>query len=554
MIVATLYGPSGAGKSTLFRLLTGVAVPASFRRPTSFATVVATPSRLGDGGRLAGHFPDLRLEPLRESDVDCLGRKESSGKAFHIPSAVLDGSGGPLLVLADVPDFDTVHQANWATSRAMLERAEVVVFVTHKEGYATARAVEELARCCGLAATLVYVLTKVERPEAAREIWQDLCGPVAAVGYQPEFQQRRADGMTRHEFLCGCPVYYSEYAGEPTLDQVHPLEDGQPPLLDSLKGLGEDVVLRGLAEASWRAAQSCRAVLVRARNRRTDLEGNLARAEALVQERAARVAGSEFPSGRWMEIVVEEARTSQRTLVRVVTTPLRWPGPLRRWIGDGGTAIRNLFRPGPVRNRQELEGERLTEAVKDLIDAWRKEFEDEATTAGMLGGERCGRTRAEFAKQSPPTPERGWEEAVRKAVRGWAERNPKLSRSLPVVSDLLTAGGFGLLVLDLATTGGLFGSAVVLGSLGVAGAAAAGVGVAGELLNWARGWKLEHVALDADRSWRAQRTDELATHLRTHLADPLFQPWRDSQEQLDLSLIESCEAACSELEDLRRTV
>src|SRR5262245_2354377 len=325
-LVATLYGPTGAGKSTLFRLLTGVPVPAGDDvRPVSYASVVVVPGRVVD--RLDRLLPGFRLEPLRE--IEQLRRKENNGKVFHLPAANGE-DGGPTLLLADVPDFNSVAEQNWEACQRMLERAEVVLFVTHTEAYADKRVFGEIARCCRLSAEMVFVLTKAAGREVAGKIWRDLVDTKIDRGRAPHaeaFAQTRADGRALHEFLAECPVYFSPRDRTPNLGDLQPLDEGRPPLTSLLRGLdAENLLLAGLVEPAWRAVGVCRGVLRQARDRAGELERDLAAADAEVNDVAARVAGSEFPVGRMMELLFDEARKNQTRLLRIVTAPFRLVG------------------------------------------------------------------------------------------------------------------------------------------------------------------------------------------------------------------------------------
>lgn len=52
----------------------------------------------------------------------------------------------------------------------------------------------------------------------------------------------------------------------------------------------------------------------------------------------------------------------------------------------------------------------------------------------------------------------------------------------------------------------------------------------------------------ADMKWRSQRTGELAGHLRTHFAEPLFgNAWRQKLEKLSAVKPEACVQACESL-------
>lgn len=552
-LVATLYGPTGAGKSTLFRMLTEVQVPAGDDvRPVSYASVIIVPERVNDSDRLAQLLPSFRLEALH--DVEQLRRPENNGKVFHLASAAMERSGGPMLLLADVPDFNSVAEQNWEACQKVLERAEVVVFVTHPESYADKRVFGEMARCCRLSAAIVFVLTKAPSPEAAKRIWKDLIESKINKGLGPHaeaFREERADGRALHDFLGQCPVYFSLRSKEPKLEELRPLVEGRPPITSFLQGMDADnLLLSGLVEPAWRAISSSRGILREARSRIEELERALKEADAPIAPLADRVAGSEFPVGRMMEILFEEAGYHQIKVLRIFTAPFRGFNSVFK---KGKALLAGVFQAGnksEVRGREEIEVDRLAEASEDLLDKWRGHFSGAADAKELLSNECCKNARGAFTQLPVPKPQKDWERVVRMEVAAWAKKHPWLCNTLPVVAGALVVGGFSLLALDLVTTGGLFGSAVLAGNLGLAGAAAAGSGSAGLLMQWAENWQLKQVFLEADKQWREQRARELTHHLRAQLAAPLFKPWREQLEQLKQAPISVCEEACTDIEEL----
>ena len=318
VLVATLYGPSGAGKSTLFRLLTGVEVPAGNDvRPVSYASAVAVPQALLRDGLVDSLFPGFRLQPLDSPQQ--LRDKENQGKLFPVAYRANDGQELPL-VLADVPDFTTVEVGNWEQCRRMLERAEIVLFAVFSESYVNRDVIEELARCCQLAGHMAYLLTKTHSAEQARRIWEDLTQwklTSEEQGLAEKFAQRRADGRTLLEFLAQAPVYYSPWREVPRLEDIQPLRQDDPPLESLLRGAtGENILLSACFSSPRWAIQGCRTTLNEVNHRIDELNGHLTQAERPINEAAKRIAGSEFPIGRMMELVLEETRKHQGWLMR----------------------------------------------------------------------------------------------------------------------------------------------------------------------------------------------------------------------------------------------
>jgi hypothetical protein len=565
VLVATLYGPTGAGKSTLFRLLTGIAVPAGDDvRPVSYACVVAIPDSLAQSGGIERVFPGFQMELLANVEqLRC--DRGCTTPVFWVPSSP-QGKGEHLpLALADVPDFNSWHQANWAKAEQMMRRAEIVLFVVYREGYADDRVVRELARCCRLAARMAYVLTKTDKPEQASRIWSDLLGKLGAgdTPHAQAFRDLRADGQTLHAFLSRCPVYYSPRTEPSRPLQVQPLTAESPPFASLLCGLdAENILLDGLLQPARRVVQQCRRISGEVAGRITELQHNLELANAAIQQKASWIAGSQFPVGRWMELVLEEARRHQNRLIRVLTKPGYWLRSGVRHIVKGGKRFLDWLGGGEgqeIRQRDELEQERLREATESLLTGWRSQLPQEACEGGLLAQSRLGAIRASLADTSPPEPDTDWEGYVRQAVALWAEEHPWLCNHMPVLPDALALAGIGLVVADLTVTGGVVAAtkmaSVIIGgkALGVFAAAGAGSTAAGLLLEWANKWKLKNVLREANNRWLSQRSRELGSHLEQHLFQPVFQPWQDQLGQLKAAPIAACLQACDVLEQLGQT-
>ena len=198
-----------------------------------------------------------------------------------------------------------------------------------------------------------------------------------------------------------------------------------------------------------------------------------------------------------MEILFEEVRRQQPRILRLVTAPFRL---VHSWLKTGKDLIAHVFPHAGddlVRGREQLEADRLSKATKHLLDQWRSQFPAAACEGGVLVQDPCPDAHTVLDKSPIPEPQEEWLTAVRSAVAAWARKHPWLRNTLPVATDTLVIGGFGLLVLDLFAAGGLFGGAVLIGNLGLAGAAAGGGGAAGLLLKWAGKWRPSRVT-----SWR----------------------------------------------------
>lgn len=117
-VIAALAGPTGAGKSTLFNALAGVEVAQTgVRRPTTFETQALI---WGEGA---------------DAVCDWLGvhqRHHAAGGAAVV--AHHEGLDG--LILLDLPDFDSVAQANRAEVDRLVALVDMFVWVTDPQKYA----------------------------------------------------------------------------------------------------------------------------------------------------------------------------------------------------------------------------------------------------------------------------------------------------------------------------------------------------------------------------------------------------------------------------------
>lgn len=521
VLVATLYGPTGAGKSTLFRLLTGVPVPAgSGVRPVSYGSAIAVPPRLNDPLKLHGLFPHFDLQAL-ESPDDLKDKASATGRVFHTCAPRLPDDGFALVV-ADVPDFNSVEKANWDKAERMLERAELVLFVATSETYADHKVMQELHRCCRLAGRLAYVLTKKDRKNA-KDIWHDLTTAKTVAGSTIDFQQKRLDGRTLQEFLTQSAAYYSPHSDDPRLEHVDVLRDGSPEFKSLLHGLdAERILTSGLLEPA-RGVQSESAALLKERQATIDrLKADLAIAWGYAPERAKVIARSEFPIGRFLQVLIDESQKQQRPWLRYVTTPFRLVGSFATGLfRETKGLIDRLFEKNEpaIRDRRELEKEKMQEAVDRIAAEWRGRFPDEAREGGLLEQSRLNQFVDDATRNSVPDPSTEWENEIRDDVRKWGAEHPWMRDLLPTLSNMLQVAGLGLLVADISLTGGS------IGTIGALAAGGSGGLAFGELLKWINKLQLKAVVEEADVRWSAQRARECEEHLRKRLHEPVFAEW-----------------------------
>lgn len=531
-LVATLYGPTGAGKSTLFRNLTGIEVPAGDEiRPLSRGCAMAVPEQWDQADRepaLRAVLPGFDLRPLDRPDR--LRQEDGQGLVWYRSADRLGGESrteakadAPGLFLVDVPDFNSLEIVNHERAERVLRRAEVVVFVVTGDSYADQKVVEELARCCQVAARLVILITKVASPEKAQLKWADLLNDKlnrTDLPWRAKFQGKREDGRTLEAFLRECPVHAWPFSAQPRLEDLRPVTAGAPTLASLLLGLdaekvaAEGLLQAGASSAEWVGQLAARAEAARGERQRwrASLDEDLAKA-------GLAVAGHEFPIGRTLEVLMEEARAGQNQVFRWITYPF---SRISAWMQGGfqmvTEAIRSAIRKptpgGELVRLEDAERKSLKRVAEELVDKWRDRW---PAWVGSLDSGQCRKACDTLGSVALASPQTNWEDALRLSARAWVEKHPTWAHTLPVVLDLTTVGGLGLFVLDISTTGGLLGSHVVLGSLGAGGLMAGGAGLAAMLARMADNMHFKGVLEDADRSWREQRGREIADHLRKHL-------------------------------------
>lgn len=580
-LVVTMFGPSGAGKSTVFRYLTGLQVPAGEEiRPTTRHCVVAVPSALCQQEVLESIFPHQELIRLR-SPEEIRQPSRSDSWLFYAPmSSEPSGNGElPPLILADVPDFNTVESENWKRAEQMLSRAELTIFLVYPESYSDNRTVEMLAKCCRLSQLLVYVFTKTGR-EAAQAKWQHL---LEIVRDRKDFQEVRSDGHTLAEFLARSVCYYSpritEDGGEESLT-IEALEEGSPPFVEFIRGqLAERLVVGALAQSACVAVPTCREALKRGQEKLQRLQLALFECHARFCVKIKEIAASTCPNPKdiFSEIVVVieqfveksplPVRLAGKTVIggaKGAASLARAVGSVLKGVGRSAGRVAYSLLPGslkdgiekvkethqslhsqPVKPLEATEKEIADKALQQLVEELRDRFVPEGTGDSFLfSSERCHMAIRNALRSQWPLPSREWRTAVRSETESWLADNKSLAYILVALSPGYVVAGGTLLVVDLVTTGGI-GTAVFSEAAG--GAIAGGIMMAifGPL-------KLHKVGLKAYRVWVKQRSDELQGHLEEVFYRILFDPWLKEYERL--STIDFAEAlkACDELEGLAR--
>ncbi len=557
VLVATLYGPTGAGKSTLFRLLTGIPVPAGDEvRPVSYASALAVPGPLANKVALSAILTGLEPVPLDSPD-QLKNRSTGTGVLFFAPYdpvgvTLSNGDGAPPLarqsgvhlILADVPDFNSLELRNWERAEKLLRQAEVVVFLMTPDTYADQVTVRELERACRVAARMILVFTKVlapNEPEARRKTrakWEDLIRAKlvdTSDAWGKAFASRRGDGRTLLEFLSSCPVHFSTHSFQTKLESFVSLEPEHLPLADWLHGQqAKRILLEGIAAPAQEAARHIEYLFESLSDQIKSLGADLERSRGPVAGVARAIASSEFPLGRMIEVVHEETAKRMPVWYRNIARPAGWAmeqvAKPMGWLMDrmslGARSLgKQLFSlwdngtaSGEIAPFASVEAKRIEEGTEILFKEWRDRFPTEAREGGLLDTSRMRALREEFLKKPLPERSDSWEINLREEASKWAhEQSSNRAMMLHISGRLLVVGGAAMMAIDLVTTGGLVTLPLMAasGKVGIAAAAATGGLTAGALMGWIEKLNLQRVLGASEEAFREQRSVEIGAHLQT---------------------------------------
>ncbi len=153
-LVVVLLGPTGSGKSTLLNTLVGDSVSETgvLRPTTRDAIVVATAQ---DAAALLR--PDAPLASLPRDRLRLVQDGARSG-----------------VVLVDAPDIDSVEQDNRALADAILELADLCLFVTTATRYADRVPWDVLGRVAQRGMPLIVVINRLPGGDAAASVVADV--------------------------------------------------------------------------------------------------------------------------------------------------------------------------------------------------------------------------------------------------------------------------------------------------------------------------------------------------------------------------------------------
>jgi energy-coupling factor transporter ATP-binding protein EcfA2 len=145
-LLVVLLGPTGAGKSTLMNTLARATVsPTGVLRPTTrHALLLAT-----------------------DADAATLGRGALAGIAARRAPATTALAG---LAIVDAPDLDSLEHANRVVSDALVEAADLGIFVTSATRYADKAPFEVVQRIAARGLPLLIVVNRMPDDDADRHV------------------------------------------------------------------------------------------------------------------------------------------------------------------------------------------------------------------------------------------------------------------------------------------------------------------------------------------------------------------------------------------------
>jgi uncharacterized protein YggL (DUF469 family)/ABC-type oligopeptide transport system ATPase subunit len=537
-LVATLFGPSGAGKSTFFRNLTDINVPAGGAiRPTTFRCAIAIPEAISHSQEEHRLFPTFDMKPLDDPSVLSQSSNDPNELYYSSYSPGFNATHA-WLVLADVPDFNTIETENWDRAERVLSRSELVVFLVYPEGYADERVISMLARCCQYAGRLAFVFTK-SSPADAQAMWEDLI--TYKVQHAESFSAKRGDQLSLTEFLKQADVYYSPLTANPDLRSVQPVTKQSPNFPSLLAGLdAQRIILQNLLAVSARGAESILGLCTRAANHKQVLTQQVDQINHSIETFAHDIAGKEFPLGRMFEILVNTFETSRPKWLRTINKPITL---LSKKLHSGWQALQKRLRTDYqpyLRKLEDLERERLDNTIDQLLDEWR-------SIDGLeLDAAQCQQAREHFMSQPIPEIGENWEEQMRAEAQEWVDQNRWLAGATTQIAETLTLIGGGAIVLDIFLFGGL-------GTLGAVAGAGGTTGSLGLLEEGFKQLKLKQQLNRAHEKWLQERTRTLSVHLRKELAGPLFlTDMEETIASISNALLTDCRAACDQLLNLQK--
>jgi energy-coupling factor transporter ATP-binding protein EcfA2 len=324
-LVVALLGPTGSGKSSLANTLAGslVSLPGVLRPTTRDAVVVATTA---DSGHLLGPGG-----PLASLPADRLRRTDTGAR--------------PGLVIIDAPDIDSVEHDNRALADALLERADLCLFVTTATRYADRVPWDVLARIAQRGLPLIVVVNRMPDGAADRDgILADTRRLLDGAGVAPEVMLGVPEGALGADGMALAP------------ESVRPLLarlDGLAADRDSRRALAAQALegaLAGIAPLARAVASDLDAIAADAERLRTTAATDHAQELVTLLERvtSGAVLRGEVMSRwhafvgadqvtRWFSSGLGRVRASITSLIR--GTPVAPVAAVEQGVSDGIAAL-----------------------------------------------------------------------------------------------------------------------------------------------------------------------------------------------------------------------
>lgn len=546
VISVAFCGPSGAGKSTVFNLLTSLGVPAGGAvRPMTHASLAAFPEQIKAQIDPQAIFPEFELSELVEA-AELKKSGTASNRLFFrfFNSTHLTQNMWPCLV--DIPDFNTTEIANWDKAEEMIRRAESIIFTVYHEAYKDQKTFDILKKVLKIAGNVTWLLTKLDPQDCATSaaaIRDDL---IASVRLNPEFADRRTDGLALADFLEKAAFFYSPFTSKPSLEDIKPLANCAGSFMQHIYGQnGLEVALKRQLQSIMVGVAGCENICHEAETMHQKLFAEITACDQMLEKAAQIITGEEFPVFRILELIRKQLEANRPSFLRRAFQPLMLLGStLKAAISSAAAAVSRLsgneFKSS-VKQRDSLERGRLNAEVNALVDFWRRKPELEKITT-----ERCtAATEAILTAELPPI-DSEWETSVNESLQKWQAGNKDLWKWMNIIDDLFILLGTGLVVADFFIDGGI-------GTMGVVAAVGGSSAAGGFLMSLFNNMGLGREVMEAHHNWKKLRRQSYRRHLRALLAGPIFlNRLEEKAARLAPDNTSSCREACAQLKEISR--
>ena len=423
-LFVVILGSTGSGKSSLFNALAGKAAsPSGLLRPTTRRPVaLAHPA-----------------DPIAQQ----------SGLAILRDPAAPRG-----LVIVDSPDFDSVERANRDLALDLLEKADLVIFVTTVTRYADQVPWLVLERARQRGVPLLMVINRMPAdPTEQSAVMAD---------YRTLLNKGGLDGQGAFGGLTVVSV--PEGALDAARDAL--AAEALSPIAGAIERLRDDdaarraVARRGLVTALEGLPESIEEIALETESEQNSVEELLEESNQ-AYGRGLRMLTSEVESGDFLR---SEVLQQWLDFVRA--------GPLARFLAEGvgkiAASIRNLFRtqpPAPTPPVREA-------AFSDLVASARRHVDDAARRTSTLWSEDRLGARALADRPELWAADPGFEQRLQESLATWGEAIGNEMATLgqqrkawaQAASVGLNALGTSAMIAVFVHTGGLTGTEVGIGA------------------------------------------------------------------------------------------